>query len=89
VRSDSHLLSLDGDGTIVRLAPSGAIVGLLLQGNYVDAIGTQVIPFAFGEVEIDNDGDRITLFLRTTTVPEVADQSGWAASVWAARIRTT
>ena len=65
-KADTSMLSLDGNRTIAWMAPSGELAGLLVQ-DYHDGVGTRVIPFAFGELELVNDGAELSVFLRTRT----------------------
>jgi hypothetical protein len=61
-RSDAMLRSLDGNRSLVWVAPSGAICSLLVQ-DYSNG-ETRRIPFAFGELEVVDDGTDLTIFLR-------------------------
>ena len=56
-RSDATLLSDDGNRTVAWLSPSGEIATILVQ-DYVNG-ESRVIKFAFGEIEIVNDGAQV------------------------------
>jgi hypothetical protein len=60
---DATLLSLDGNRSVVWIAPSGAIAGLLVQ-DYAGE-DERHIPFEFGTIDIVNDGMEISVFLRS------------------------
>lgn len=60
-RPDTTIVSDDGNRTVAWLRPSGEIAALLVQ-DYANE-ETRVIPFAFGALEIVNDGSEIAVFL--------------------------
>ena len=66
-RPDATVLSDDGNRTVAWVTPSGEIGALLVQ-DYANA-ETRVIPFAFGEIEIVNDGAEVSVFLRRPVGP--------------------
>ena len=60
-RADATVLSDDGNLTVAWLSPSGEIATILVQ-DYVNG-ESRIIKFAFGEVEIVNDGAQVSVFL--------------------------
>ena len=68
-RPDATMVSADGNRTIVWLSPSGEIAAVLVQ-DYV-AGEHRIIRFAFGDLEIGNDGATISAFLHVLPVPAV------------------
>lgn len=61
-RPDASLVSLDGSRAVASMLPSGRLAALLVQ-DATDAEGTRRVPFAFGVVELVNDGATLTVFL--------------------------
>lgn len=60
-RSDASLTSLDGHRSLLFLAPSGEIAGLLVQDYAPDE--ERRISFAIGEIELVLAGDELTVLL--------------------------
>jgi len=61
-RPDATLLSLDGNRTVAWITPSGEIGAILVQ-DYVGDEETRTIPFVFGDIELVNEQDRLSVFL--------------------------
>ncbi len=60
-RPDVTALSEDGNRTIAWLSPSGEIAAVLVQ-DYVNG-ESRIIKFGFCDIELVNDGSKISAFL--------------------------